>query len=154
MYRIEYFWLGCENYIALKSYTIYLSLVISYLIFRMKITYIKSNFIVHFFTMKIIHCSAYFQLCRWALQKKLQLFWATWSSGRCPCSWQGGWNEMIFKVPSNPYHSMILWFYIANYGQIRFLTWVLSLWSHVCVPLPILLTHDRMSSEINTFLQK
>jgi len=22
--------------------------------------------------------------------------WATWSSGRCPCSWQGGWNQMIF----------------------------------------------------------
>jgi len=18
--------------------------------------------------------------------------WATWSSGRCPCLWQGGWN--------------------------------------------------------------
>ena len=34
--------------------------------------------------------------------------WATWSSGRCPCSWQGGWNQMIFKVTSNPYHSMIL----------------------------------------------
>ena len=35
--------------------------------------------------------------------------WATWSGGRCPCLWQGGWNLMIFKVPSNPYHSMILW---------------------------------------------
>ena len=23
--------------------------------------------------------------------------------------WQGGWNEMIFKVPSNTNHSMILW---------------------------------------------
>jgi len=33
---------------------------------------------------------------------------ATWSSGRCPCSWQGGWNQMILKIPSNPYHSMIL----------------------------------------------
>jgi len=20
--------------------------------------------------------------------------WATWSSGRCPCSWQRGWNQM------------------------------------------------------------
>jgi len=20
--------------------------------------------------------------------------WATWSSGRCPWSWQGGWNQM------------------------------------------------------------
>ena len=36
--------------------------------------------------------------------------WATWSSGRCPCPWQGAWNEMIFKVSSNPNHSMILWF--------------------------------------------
>ena len=32
--------------------------------------------------------------------------WAIWSSGRCPCSWQGGWNQMIFKVPSNPYHTL------------------------------------------------
>ena len=37
--------------------------------------------------------------------------WATWSSGRCHCSWQGGWKWMIFNVPSNRYHSMILWFY-------------------------------------------
>ena len=28
--------------------------------------------------------------------------------GRGVCSWQGGWNQMIFKVPSNPYHAMIL----------------------------------------------
>ena len=34
--------------------------------------------------------------------------WVTWSSGRCPCPWQGGWNEMIFKAPSNSNHSMIL----------------------------------------------
>ena len=27
---------------------------------------------------------------------------------------QGGWNEVIFKVPSNPYHFMILWFYDNN----------------------------------------
>jgi len=20
--------------------------------------------------------------------------WATWSSGRCPCSWHGGWNQI------------------------------------------------------------
>jgi len=36
-------------------------------------------------------------------------------SGRCPCSWQGDWNQMIFTVPSNPYHSMILyWIYAIN----------------------------------------
>ena len=22
-----------------------------------------------------------------------------------PCPWQGGWNQMIFQVPSNPNHS-------------------------------------------------
>ena len=38
------------------------------------------------------------------------LLWAPWSGGRCPCWWQGGWNQMIFKVSSNPNHSMILWF--------------------------------------------
>ena len=32
--------------------------------------------------------------------------WATRAGGRCPCWWQGGWNQMIFKVPSNPNHSM------------------------------------------------
>jgi len=21
-----------------------------------------------------------------------------WSGGRCPCPWQGGWNQTIFKV--------------------------------------------------------
>ena len=41
--------------------------------------------------------------------------WATWSSARSggwwPCLCQGGWNLMILRVPSNPNHSMILWFY-------------------------------------------
>ena len=36
--------------------------------------------------------------------------WATWSSARCPWSRHGGWKQVIFKVPSNPYHSVILWF--------------------------------------------
>lgn len=27
---------------------------------------------------------------------------ATWSGGRCPCPWKGGWDWEIFKVPSNP----------------------------------------------------
>ena len=35
---------------------------------------------------------------------------AVWCSGGCPCWWQGGWNQMIFKVPSNPYRSVFLWF--------------------------------------------
>jgi len=29
-------------------------------------------------------------------------------SGRCPCPWQRGWNWMIYKILSNPNHSMIL----------------------------------------------
>ena len=39
--------------------------------------------------------------------------WATWSSGRCPCPWQGGWKDMIFMVgpfqPKSFYYPMILW---------------------------------------------
>ena len=31
--------------------------------------------------------------------------WVTWSSGRCPCPWQRGWNCVIFEVPSNLSHS-------------------------------------------------
>ena len=36
--------------------------------------------------------------------------WAVWCSGRCPCLWHGVLNYMIFRFPSNPNHSMILWF--------------------------------------------
>lgn len=32
----------------------------------------------------------------------------TWSAGRCLCPWQGIWNEMGFKVFSNPSHSMMV----------------------------------------------
>lgn len=32
-----------------------------------------------------------------------------WSLGRCLCLLQWGWNEMVFKVSSNPKYSMILW---------------------------------------------
>lgn len=35
--------------------------------------------------------------------------WANWSSWRCHCWLQGGWNQIIFTVPSNPNSSMILW---------------------------------------------
>jgi len=34
--------------------------------------------------------------------------WAGWSIGWQPCSWQEGWNYVIFYVPSSPSHSMIL----------------------------------------------
>jgi len=35
--------------------------------------------------------------------------WATWSGRRRPCPWQGDWNWVIYKVPSNPNRSVILW---------------------------------------------
>ena len=34
----------------------------------------------------------------------------TWSSGRCPCPWQGGWKWMIFRVPPT---QTILGFYVV-----------------------------------------
>lgn len=40
--------------------------------------------------------------------RKCSWIWATWSSGKCPRSWQAGWNEMIFGISSNPNHSVIL----------------------------------------------
>lgn len=45
-------------------------------------------------------------------------FWTTWSGGRCPCSWWGGWNLMIFKVPSYPTHSLILRFYDPSHPSL------------------------------------
>ena len=42
--------------------------------------------------------------------------WATWSSGRCLCSLQGGWTRCPWKVPSNPNHSGILRVAIAGTG--------------------------------------
>lgn len=36
--------------------------------------------------------------------------WVIWSRGRYPCPWQGCWNEIMFKIPSNTNHSVVLWF--------------------------------------------
>lgn len=37
--------------------------------------------------------------------------WDIWSSIWQLCLWQGCWNKMVFKAPSNPRHLVILWFY-------------------------------------------
>lgn len=52
--------------------------------------------------------------------------WATWSGGRRPCPWQRGWNQVIFKVPSSPNHSLILRFCEkgANESWRAVLVWV------------------------------
>ena len=53
--------------------------------------------------------------------------WATWSRWRCPCSLQVGWARWPPKVPSNPNHSMILWFYdsmVLRYGSKISSSWV------------------------------
>ena len=45
--------------------------------------------------------------------------WAAWSSikwgGWWPCLWWGSWRFMILEVPSNPGHSVILWFTVNGY---------------------------------------
>lgn len=52
--------------------------------------------------------------CLGMFKASLDGLWTTWSSERCPCSWQECWNEMSFKAPSHPFcGSMIrngLWF--------------------------------------------
>jgi len=35
--------------------------------------------------------------------------WSTWSSWRCPCSWQGGGARWSLKVPSCTNYALILW---------------------------------------------
>lgn len=39
--------------------------------------------------------------------------WATWPSAGSPCPWEVGENYLIFKVLSNPNHSLILWFCVT-----------------------------------------
>ena len=49
--------------------------------------------------------------------------WATWSSGRCPCPWQGGWKKIIFKIPSNSNLSvsMISWVALKHHLLLKHL---------------------------------
>ena len=40
--------------------------------------------------------------------------WAAWAGITCgdwwPCLWWGGWSFVILEVPSNPGHSVVLWY--------------------------------------------
>jgi len=52
----------------------------------------------------------------------------TWSSCRCPCSWQGSWTRWPLKTPSNSNGSTILWFMskqrlFAYFMQLRWPYW-------------------------------
>lgn len=92
--------------------------------------------------------------------------WATWPSGEHPCLWQGGWRQVIFKVPANPSPSAIevsigieallrkfalsgFWYiYLPN----RRLNFCISLWCFVCIELsPQLLcqTSDSITQSIH-----
>lgn len=42
-----------------------------------------------------------------ACRARLMGHWATCSRGRWSCLWQGVWNLVILKVPSNPEHFML-----------------------------------------------
>ena len=46
--------------------------------------------------------------------------WATLSDWRFPCSLQGDWASWPLKVPSNPKHSMIPWFYLPFTNTLLF----------------------------------
>ena len=67
-----------------------------------------------FFTMRVVrHCN---RLPRKAVAAPSlaqgQVAWSSEHPGLVegvPAHDRGGWNHMIFKVPSNPNHSMILW---------------------------------------------
>ncbi|NXP09371.1 KSR2 Kinase, partial [Thinocorus orbignyianus] len=48
-------------------------------------------------------------LCQMLQRRKAWRFWGVWVEGGIPQQWgDGGWKGMIFKVLSNPSHSMIL----------------------------------------------
>lgn len=55
--------------------------------------------------------------------------WAVWSDEWQPCPWQGDWNWVALKVPSNPNHVEILWShhhisYLAITVMITFPGWI------------------------------
>jgi len=54
-----------------------------------------------------------------------------WNGGRCPCSWQGAWNEMIFES-SLPTQTLLRFYDIfANYAiQKKYKLKILSKFSH------------------------
>lgn len=44
-----------------------------------------------------------------ALKARLDGARSNLTQWQVPCPWQGAWNWVLFKAPSNPNHSVILW---------------------------------------------
>ena len=97
--------------------------------------------------------------------------WAAWSSVKCggwwPCLWREGWRFMILEVPSNPGHSVILWYMCSReaktqlWGRKLWDRWRMSRWgsSHQSEFIPPVVTatteafysYVLLSQSISTF---
>lgn len=56
---------------------------------------------------KLLGCEYHSWGCSWSVWMRL---WATWSNDWRSYPQLGCWNYVIFKVPSNPDHSVVPWF--------------------------------------------
>jgi len=71
-----------------------------------------------FFTMRVVRCCNSCPERLWMPHPSLEVFKAGLDGalgslgcgGWQPCLWWGGWSFMILEVPSNPSHSVVLWF--------------------------------------------
>jgi len=68
--------------------------------------------------------------------------------GWWPCLWCGSWSFMILEVPSNPGHSVILWFYDKPYPEV-----FLEGWICMCLALECKLTSGSCGLRGSTCFQ-
>lgn len=50
----------------------------------------------------------------WVAQRSCWLVSGIWCIGRCPCLWQRGCEEMPLTAPTNPSHSVVLWYWVTR----------------------------------------